>query len=293
MKTRAYLLHALSPLHAGTGQSVDVIDLPIARMRATGMPYVPGSSVKGVLRDASTNHQDKVTTQVIYGPETNPEDDERHAGAIMVGDARLLALPLRSFKGTFAWVTSPLLLTLASRDMREGDFTVPDVPRITETGAWVASKSKAKNVHNGKIYLEDIDLNVKEDPKVGAWAKLIAELVSPEHSEMVSQRFIVVDDESMTFFWETGTQIETRIRLDSTTRVVAKRALWMEECLPPESILIGLMAAERSRHRDHPMQAQEVMNAALGQPRTLQFGGKATVGRGRCCIIPVKKEVTQ
>ena len=28
MKTRPYLLHALTPLHAGTGQSVGVIDLP-------------------------------------------------------------------------------------------------------------------------------------------------------------------------------------------------------------------------------------------------------------------------
>ncbi len=49
---RAYILHALSPLHAGTGHSADVIDLPIARMKATGIPFVPGSSIKGTLRDA-------------------------------------------------------------------------------------------------------------------------------------------------------------------------------------------------------------------------------------------------
>ena len=40
-----------------------------------------------------------------------------HAGALVVGDARLLALPVRSFKGTFAFVTSPLLLRLAKRDL--------------------------------------------------------------------------------------------------------------------------------------------------------------------------------
>lgn len=33
MKTRPFLLHALSPLHAGTGHAADVIDLPIARMK--------------------------------------------------------------------------------------------------------------------------------------------------------------------------------------------------------------------------------------------------------------------
>ena len=47
----SFLLQAVSPLHAGTGQSADIIDLPIARMKSTGIPFVPGSSLKGVLRD--------------------------------------------------------------------------------------------------------------------------------------------------------------------------------------------------------------------------------------------------
>ncbi|MCS7269380.1 MAG: RAMP superfamily CRISPR-associated protein, partial [Geminicoccaceae bacterium] len=51
MLTRPFLLHALSPLHAGTGQAAGIVDLPIARMKATGIPFVPGSSIKGVLRD--------------------------------------------------------------------------------------------------------------------------------------------------------------------------------------------------------------------------------------------------
>jgi hypothetical protein len=34
MKTKPFLLHALSPLHAGTGHTADVIDLPTARKRA-------------------------------------------------------------------------------------------------------------------------------------------------------------------------------------------------------------------------------------------------------------------
>jgi CRISPR-associated protein Cmr4 len=59
MNTRPFLLHALSPLHAGTGHAADVINLPIARMKATGIPFAPGSSIKGVLRDAhKTNGAD-------------------------------------------------------------------------------------------------------------------------------------------------------------------------------------------------------------------------------------------
>ena len=44
-------VHALTSLHAGTGQGVGVIDLPIARERATDLPLVPGSSLKGCLRE--------------------------------------------------------------------------------------------------------------------------------------------------------------------------------------------------------------------------------------------------
>lgn len=36
MLTRPFLLHALFPLHAGTGRAAEVIDLPSARYKARG-----------------------------------------------------------------------------------------------------------------------------------------------------------------------------------------------------------------------------------------------------------------
>src|SRR5690349_23955205 len=110
MEIRPYLLHALSPLHAGTGQSVGLIDLPIARLRATNIPFVPGSSLKGVLREARRSLP-AAEWEALFGPlreVPGAEGDEAregdHAGALVVGDARLVALPVRSFLGTFAWV---------------------------------------------------------------------------------------------------------------------------------------------------------------------------------------------
>jgi len=66
MDARLLFVHALSPLHAGTGQGSGVIDLPIAREKATGLPFVPGSSLKGVLRDACP----KEWQTKIFGPDT-------------------------------------------------------------------------------------------------------------------------------------------------------------------------------------------------------------------------------
>jgi len=291
MHTRLYLLHALAPLHAGTGQAVDVIDLPIARLRATGMPFVPGSSIKGVLREAC----EAPSKEVVFGPET-PRASE-HAGALVVSDARLLALPVRSFRGTFAWVTSPLVLGLARRDLEE----LPDLPPIPTVGepatraALVAAGSINTHEHGGqrKLYLEDLDLPAKVDAADGhasKWAELLAPLVAGDMPELFLQRLAVVDDETMTFLWESATQVDVRVRIGES-RTVETGALWSEESLPPETLLVGTLAATRGFKDGTQMSATEVLDVALPDQgtRTLQFGGKATVGRGRCRMVSLEK----
>src|SRR5947199_9877363 len=110
MTTRLTLIHAMSPLHAGTGHSVGAIDLPIARERPTGIPLIPGSSIKGALRARSpkTDGKDDPITRDVFGPDTANSSD--HGGSVQFSDAHLLLLPVRSLAGTFAWVTSPHLI---------------------------------------------------------------------------------------------------------------------------------------------------------------------------------------
>jgi len=280
MTTRPYLLHALSPLHAGTGHAADVIDLPTARMKATGIPFVPGSSIKGVLRDARRSAADAGDgkLEAVFGPPTSNASD--HAGALVVGDARLLALPVRSFRGTFAWTTSPLLLALARRDLE----AAPAAPRVQDRGARVAPGSVC--LHQGRLYLEDLDLPAAEAPEIAPWAALLAPLVSLEE-DIFTKRLTVVDDETMAFLWETATQVDARVRIDARTRTVATGALWLEESLPPETLLVGLLAGDRSRKPGVDLKPEQVLDHALPGEQILQLGGKATVGRGRCRIVPV------
>jgi CRISPR-associated protein Cmr4 len=277
MKTRSFLLHALSPLHAGTGHAPGIIDLPTARMKATGIPFLPGSSIKGVLRDARRACGSE-KTEAVFGPSDDPA---AHAGALVVGDARLLALPVRSFRGTFAWATSPLLLTLAKRDLEESKLAIPS---INGRGARLAHLNAC--VHNGKLYLEDLDLAATDSSEAATWAAILAPLASPGE-DVFTKRFVIVDDETMTFLWETATQVDARVRLDEKTRTVARGALWLEESLPPETLLIGLLAADRSRRSSVTMTPDEILSFALSDDEEIhQFGGKATTGRGRCRIVP-------
>ena len=104
-------LYSVTPVHAGSGAELSVIDLPIQRERHTGFPVIWGQSLKGVLRrvyERFDDSQDKEKTKVIFGPDTDKAHE--HAGAISVGDAKVLLFPVRSLKGVFAYVTCPLVL---------------------------------------------------------------------------------------------------------------------------------------------------------------------------------------
>ncbi len=43
-------LYAVSPVHAGSGSSMGVVDLPIQRERHTNWPHIQASGVKGAMR---------------------------------------------------------------------------------------------------------------------------------------------------------------------------------------------------------------------------------------------------
>jgi len=113
MKTSSMLyLFTRTPLHVGAGSSVGAIDMPIQRERHTQIPIIPGSSLKGVLRDLWTRKSPE--QDELFGPES---DEATHfAGNLLVGEARVLCFPVRSAKGSFAWLTSPLALQRYARD---------------------------------------------------------------------------------------------------------------------------------------------------------------------------------
>jgi len=242
-----------------------------------------------VLRDArrangeGEKNYDKLLA--VFGPDTNNASD--HSGALVVGDARLLALPVRSFRGTFAWVSSPLLLELARRDLGEVASGLKP-PSLAGRAARLITRliNNSACLFENKIYLEDLDLPAEPDPACDGWARFLSPLVSPGE-DIFSKRFVVVDDDTMSFLMETATQLDARVRLDPKTRTVAEGALWLEESLPPESLLLGLLAADRSRRNGLAMSPAEVLDYALGGATVLQLGGKATVGRGRCRMVPV------
>jgi CRISPR-associated protein Cmr4 len=284
MTTRLYFVHALAPLHAGTGQGSGVIDLPIAREKATGLPYLPGSSVKGVLRDRSG---DGDLTTALFGPKTDNASD--HAGSLQMADARLLLLPVRSLRGTFAWVTSPYVLRRFARDAADaGQKGVPTIPTLIDEQCDVVQNTKlAVPIRNvASVVLEDLDLAQKPQ-QAQAWATWLADKIFPTADttwpSLVAERLCIVSDDVLNFLLSTAIEVIARNRLDDATKTVARGALWYEEALPAETVLYGLATLSptqrvREKHDDKDLVNKLNVLAA----NAMQFGGKATVGRGLC-----------
>lgn len=282
MDARLLFIHALSPLHAGTGQGAGVIDLPIAREKATDLPYVPGSSLKGVLRD---NCQDDKLRVKIFGPETANASD--HAGSAQIADARLLLLPIRSLLGTFAWVSSPYLLRRLAREAKDTGATgIPaDVPIPAQEEGLIAETGSAITAQD-KVYIEDLDLLAKPDTTTSHWAIWLGQRVFPGHQTwqtMLAERLCIVHDDVLGFLLKTATEVTARIKLLDQAKTVQEGGLWYEEALPTETVLAGLVVATPVKKSNTTTQEVfDLLDTFSG--KTLQVGGKATVGRGLCTI---------
>ncbi|GIW04709.1 MAG: type III-B CRISPR module RAMP protein Cmr4 [Thermomicrobiales bacterium] len=288
MSGRMLFIRSLSPVHTGTGQAVGVIDLPVARERVTGWPYLPGSTIKGVLRDACDPNKaygDDTKDDNFFrafGPETDHASD--FAGALAFCDGHLLCFPVRSFHGTFAWLTCPLALARWQDDAQASGITI-ELPGGLDPGdqeALVARGSKLAVSENGPIYLEELDLksSVPEGDPVGELAGRIGEAVftSDAWRTRFRERLAVVPDDIFSGLAESATEIAARIRLSDESKTVARGALWYEEAVPPQAIFACPVILEDRLVRSANGDIWKMLETHITQP--LQIGGNASVGRG-------------
>lgn len=287
------MIHALSPVHVGSGQSVDVIDLPIARERATELPVIPGSGMKGMFREGvestSEGGPDADIVWSIFGPSTDDKASE-HAGAVTFMDARLLAFPVRSMRQLFAWVTSPYLLQRYWRDRTEAGLTVSDDERAVLAGLAgdvEALVSDAAMLSGERLRLEDGDLAASVDPQLTTLAGSLATRAGAGLlATLLPRRLAVVSDSMLGHFARHSTEIVARIKLEDKTKTVKKGGLWYEESLPTETLLYTVVASDPSRYtrKRATFSAAEHLET-LREVKSAVLGGKATVGRGLCSIL--------
>ncbi|MFC4621982.1 type III-B CRISPR module RAMP protein Cmr4 [Comamonas nitrativorans] len=287
-KQAAVFLYAVSPVHMGAGQAIDVIDNPIQRERHTRHPSFAGSGIKGAVRhsyESLGGRREDIDR--LLGPDSNSSN--LHAGAVSFGDAQLVALPVRSLKGGYVYATCPQALARAQRLLaltgKQADWQIPTV----DDGACLFCNPAL--LSGDKLHLEAFEYSATESSSVKAIAADLATRALPVGAShdffrsKLAADLVVLSDTDFGYFAEHAMLVEPHVCIDEKTGTAKDGGLFYTENLPPESLLIAPLMASKTRtgkDRDEELPAEAVLGQikTLIDGRLLQIGGDATTGRG-------------
>lgn len=311
MNTRILHIFTRTPLHIGAGASVGAIDQPIQRERHTGFPIIPASSLKGsfagqwnaTLHEEEADKDGKVKrvrvtksgaiaeAAWLFGSDN---DKPAFAGSLLFSEARVLAFPIRSAKGSYAWITCPLMLQRAKRDGVINAEILPTEPKddeaIFKTDGPLALGVKVKGVERSQVVLEEYTFtNIEAYPE--SLAKELAALLEDELFKSIADRLVILSNGMMSHFVSTTCEIAQHVRISDETGTAEEGGLFNQENAPSETLFYSVLTATKSRVpvgelKDKPFaEALTAFENKLKEAHhTFQFGGDASTGLGFCTV---------
>ena len=263
-------LFTRTPLHVGAGSSVGAIDQPIIRERHTGFPMIPGSSIKGVLRDACRNDSQLAQKEeAIFGK----QDD---AGKLSFGEAKLLAFPVRSARGSFAFITCPLALERFLRERPDENLKVPEEPKDMTCLAGEAVTIK-RNDQTG-VVLEEYRFN-RTAVFPSEWEQALLGLLDDPVWQAGKGRFALLSNGDFSHFVKNACEVSQHIKIDPKSGTVEGGFLFNLEAVPAETLFftpVTILSRANVALKD--------LEQLLNPKPVLQFGGDGTTGLGFCTV---------
>lgn len=305
-KANIMFLMAETPMHAGSGDSLGIVDLPIQRERHTSFPKIEASSLKGSMREhferqivkedeykkKSEEERIKLSTEnkikAAFGDEGSQGGESSKAGCLGFTDARLLLFPVKSMKGVFAWITCPKIIAKFNEELKlagiDKSFDIPN-------GNIVAIGNNLK-VNTENIILEEYTFKVNKNEgeknqvnDLGEWLALSFYNGEGYFAEKLKKDIVVLEDDDFRDFVNLSTEVITRTKIDNETGTVADGALFTEEYLPAESIMYSLVLtapefAEKRETFETEDKVNKFFNDFVNDNPVMQIGGNATLGKG-------------
>lgn len=297
---KPFFLLALSPVHAGSGSDLGVVDLPIQRERHTGYPKIEASGIKGVFREVYSKKLDKETLDIVFGP----KEGDAHQSSVGFIDARILFFPVKSVKGTYAWITCPDVLSKFAEAMGIAGITINDTSGLIDianipvntitTDSNIKISTGSGGASQDAVIIEEYPVKpVSVNNELSRFADWFGEHVlshatTSYQREKLKKNLLLVDNEVFNQFVALSTEVIARICIDPNLGTVKPGALWYEEYLPVESILYSILMSAQPMMMDIPEKAVplkgdagKVMKTITDQwPQVVQLGGNATIGKG-------------
>jgi CRISPR-associated protein Cmr4 len=280
MKNNASILclYAITPCHAGSGASVGVVDLPIQRERHTNWPVIQATGMKGALRAHFDRFKNSITTKpeeetfkkitgLIFGSEASD-----HAGALSVGDAKILAFPMRSNVAPFVWITCPAVLKRLNKDLALAGRKMIDLSALRDLTADKALRVGDSFREGAHILLEDMEVTANRDFPLGEEAVYF----------QGAERLLVVHDEVFGYGVSHCTSVMAQIKIEQKTGTTVNGSLRYQEELPSDTLMYSIIFWGDSRDENNTLKSETIQKFIKEEVVTghLQVGGDETLGRG-------------
>jgi CRISPR-associated protein Cmr4 len=272
-------LYSLAPIHCGGEGDLGNI-LEIARESHTNFPYIPGSSLRGSLRDELLQYQGKDVCDKLFGRELSI-DNQMGVHQVWFGDARLLWVPMRTLslqgRDIFSWVSCHSLIRDRGILSRQPKVIFPDCA--------VGSRSGTYTVADATVEVRR--LSPEQEAALafsGTWCQDLGE---PTHKNWQENRIVLPDDDFQVLMEHS---LWTQIRNKIDRNVGSAEVFWTDVCIPRDTIFYYAWGYAVQKSDPVTTNDCEAMNEILNG--LIQVGGQANVGRGWVQSWTENKKIT-
>lgn len=268
---RVGYMYSFAPIHCGGEGDLGNI-LEIIRETHTNYPYIPGSSLRGTLRDTVVNGDPdgELIANRLFGKELD-SSGQMGVHQVWFGDARLLWVPMRTMAmngngggDAFTWVSCHSLIRDHALLHRRSAPVFRERPVGVRQGNYLVADARLDVT---KITDEELDATKLE----GDWANVLQGDVKTTWE----RNRIVLPDGDFEVLMEHAlwTQIRNKLQPEGAAEV-----FWTDVCIPRDTILYfpwGYKVAKKTpiTNDDHTVLLDTIQGL-------FQVGGQANVGRG-------------
>jgi CRISPR-associated protein Cmr4 len=260
-------LYSLAPIHCGGEGDLGNI-LEIAREAHTNFPYIPGSSLRGSLRDDLLQYQGRDVSDRLFGRELS-QTTQMGVHQVWFGDARLLWVPMRTLslqgRDVFSWVSCHSLIRDRGILSRQPKAIFPNHAVGSRPGTYTVADATVEVKKLSPEQAAALDFT-------GTWCQDLGE---PTHQNWQENRIVLPDDDFQVLMEHSlWTQIRNKIDEQSGSAEV----FWTDVCIPRDTIFYYGWGYAVQKSNPVTADDRQAMNEVLNG--LIQVGGQANVGRG-------------
>lgn len=273
-------IRAISPIHAGTGQSLTSVDMPIQREQHSNIPKIEGSSLKGSIKhtiyhklNIKETEKEKEFYSILGAP--NGEDS---ASGVSITDAKLLFFPMRSATDIYQLITCPYILKRWKENINQ-DINLDENILNLKDGECIVGTNK-RLLNEKLLMLEEYIFDVKEGS--------LDIFVGIPDIETFKNKIVILSDSDFINMVSMYTEIITRNKIDVEKGTAEGTALFTEEYLPAETVLYFSIMESAFYERKYDVNPLDFVIENLG--KVFQVGGNETIGKGFVKILNITQK---